>query len=875
MNNKNVYTHIVFGFIHAALLFSVRMIVLPYLTQSSDILYQACAASAAGFCIGVIISKFFRPVSRLRYSRVFGIGSLVYLAALPYILLKLYAIFYTPPFAHRLLSHTLQQSCILIIGFTIPGALIGILLLLFIRRHPCSLQHLALIDGKRTGYYLLGFGFSSILIGGIVSTSIPIFIGYAIPCFLLAGIVLAALLQKKTPPSFSTNNSPFIQSQLPDITIPHRSLIPVIIIVYLSSFAFIVSGVLFLIVFSRLLIMMSFNSPLTMPLTIGTYAAAAVIALLLFSGKFDRNRNQLLMLGMVYVLFGIVAFLISRVLPLLQLILFDAIALDIPFFTAIPFIITFIALFIPLTAFALHGPIFIKLITPDEHTMQRRIETKLIFYSFAVFTGILISTKCIIPLFELRSALLISTVLPIITGMLIFFIDRNTAFVWKGILYISAIVMIIIMILIGPDWRPSLLYSGTQYNAALFRKHYLNLKQYSPSLDYTDFIQRIYGTLIYTRDGAYQSSAVFRRKPYNNTNQPSALTDTIMITHNSIPAGISPTIAHRLTAHIPMLLHSAPLNVLIAEPGTGELTHTVQLYAPHHIDVVLPAAEIQEASTILLADYNENAFSNPAVSIYTQPPQVLLYAAAHYYDVIIIADNHQTCTGFYNNALYIASLKQAISTNGIVCLRLDNRLRTTAGSIQSLQEKYGRFFAYTFIAGRQDKSDWLICCVQHPQWSYSDIWRHALSRQSLMRDLSQCGIDVLAGSPAYAIQHLMQSVSVSSNSERLPFPHMPRKTSPLIAHTAGPNDKLSILNNAQNNAFPQSSIIADTTFTMTDTSAESISNYSSFHAPDQLPGIQTNSALSTIISPFFKYDISPELYTQHKKLIQKFTMTNR
>jgi spermidine synthase len=127
-----------------------------------------------------------------------------------------------------------------------------------------------------------------------------------------------------------------------------------------------------------------------------------------------------------------------------------------------------------------------------------------------------------------------------------------------------------------------------------------------------------------------------------------------------------------LAAHIPMLLHKNPRNVLLLGLGTGVTLGSIQRYEVDRVTAVEPVAAVTRAAPFF-SFYTNNALEDRRTSVVRMSPREFMHLAADKYDVVI------GCPSAHSDAVHASSLtldymllaRSVLAFDGIYCTSLD------------------------------------------------------------------------------------------------------------------------------------------------------------------------------------------------------------
>jgi Flp pilus assembly protein TadD len=199
-----------------------------------------------------------------------------------------------------------------------------------------------------------------------------------------------------------------------------------------------------------------------------------------------------------------------------------------------------------------------------------------------------------------------------------------------------------------PSWDARLLNSGVYVYAP-------DYERLSEGGRLADSLQRF--TLLYYREGVSATVAVFRGQYL------------FMRVNGKTDAGDSPdNLTQRLLAHVPLLLHSAPKDVLVIGLGSGVTLGSALQHPIRRADTVEISPEVVEASRFF-QEANRNALADPRSHLMLLDGRTWLTAGPRSYDVIISEPSNPWQTGNANlfTREHFLAARARLNPGGILC----------------------------------------------------------------------------------------------------------------------------------------------------------------------------------------------------------------
>ncbi len=223
---------------------------------------------------------------------------------------------------------------------------------------------------------------------------------------------------------------------------------------------------------------------------------------------------------------------------------------------------------------------------------------------------------------------------------------------WLGLAGAAGGAVVALVLTIGhPPWNKSALASGAYVNP----QAYADLDDPREALRLSDIVlysEGVEGVVSVTRtpDG------------------------TFMKQNGKVIGAASEKIAHDImAAHVPMLLHKHPENVLLLGLGTGVTLGSVQRYEVASITAVEPTAEVIRAAAIF-SPYSHNALEDKRTTIKKHCARGFMRLADQRYDVVIgQAHAHSDPLHASTTLDFMLLARSVLTYDGIFCLEVDLR----------------------------------------------------------------------------------------------------------------------------------------------------------------------------------------------------------
>jgi spermidine synthase len=213
---------------------------------------------------------------------------------------------------------------------------------------------------------------------------------------------------------------------------------------------------------------------------------------------------------------------------------------------------------------------------------------------------------------------------------------------------LTLVALPIVGLAVLPGWDARLLNSGVYVYAPEYER-------LSEGGRLSDSLQRF--TLLYYREGVSATVSVFRGQYL------------FMRVNGKTDAGDSPdNLTQRLLAHVPLLLHSAPKDVLVIGLGSGVTLGSALQHRIDRADIVEISPEVVDAARFF-QEANRNALLDPRSHLMLLDGRTWLTGGPRSYDVIISEPSNPWQTGNANlfTREHFLAARARLNPGGILC----------------------------------------------------------------------------------------------------------------------------------------------------------------------------------------------------------------
>jgi len=498
-----------------------------------------------------------------------------------------------------------------------PTILMGGTLPLFCRQYVLNKDHISLSVGLLYGVNTLGAAIGCALCGFYMISNIGINVTIYICGILnlMIGLVIwklpfsAPIMQIKEVQKNHKNEKNFSTH-----IIKRYWTISVGFLFFLSGFVILGNEI----IWSRYLSLIVYNSVYTYTLTITVILIGIVVGSALTAKFFDRTVRRPLIFGSVQMAIGITV-LMALMLPSN----FWSNVIDSTEITTLIWMVC-IVLFLPAVLSGISFPLAIRMVVNEPSKAGSGVGIMTAINTVGGITGSLIVGFFLLPIFGLQKSVMIITAISLIIGFMSwFFLEPSRPSISK-----YAIVIIIFLVWLGIP--------------------YIN-KTKLPD----DFLAS-QGNLIDFREGISSFVSVIKRG------------EELQLAVDRAWQGSDRRGHQVMAAHVPMLLHPNPKNILVIGLGAGQTPSRFLIYDIKHLDCVEIEPEVVQLAK---AYFPSDWMKDPRTSFIVEDGRNYLTHIKKKFDVISIEVGQVYRPGvapFYTSDFYHRA-RLRLNENGIIC----------------------------------------------------------------------------------------------------------------------------------------------------------------------------------------------------------------
>ncbi len=288
-----------------------------------------------------------------------------------------------------------------------------------------------------------------------------------------------------------------------------------------------------------------------------------------------------------------------------------------PFYQLLVFLCSMAVMILPTLFQGMTLPLVSQVASDQLSRLGRSVGRVFSLNTLGTLLGAMLAGLFLLPRIGTRHTLEIGVALTLAAAALVFAGDSRIPRGRRMAAYLVAGVAVLAYYTLAPAWDQNVLNSGA------FRRKNLH----ATFEEYRQFVGK--GKILFQKDGADCTVAVIE---VPRGKDPSQL---ILVVNGKTDASTEGDLSTQLLiAHMPLLLHDSPKDVLLVGLGSGITAGGALQHDIRRLDVVEISKEVLEAAP-LFAPYNDRALEDPRLHLAVEDAKTYLRTVPRRYDVII------------------------------------------------------------------------------------------------------------------------------------------------------------------------------------------------------------------------------------------------
>lgn len=304
----------------------------------------------------------------------------------------------------------------------------------------------------------------------------------------------------------------------------------------------------------------------------------------------------------------------------------------------------------------------------------------------------------LIPQIGVQPTVLFVAVLEVLLGLFIAVVVVSRSSRARVVVIVGTILALALVGFVRPGWDVRLMNSGV----------YMNLFGTDAEAGWAGFTKVVYenNEVLYAADGLTSSVFVARQPEYDNI---------YLAVNGKIDASSASDLETQLMcAHIPLLLHEDPADVLVIGLASGI---TVGAVASHPVETirVVEVEKAMEPAARLFAEFNDHALDDPRVELSFNDARNELEFSPRTYDVVISEPSNPWMTVAANlfTEDFFAMARTRLRPGGVFSQWIQNYY-LPAEDMRSIVAAFRNSFRYVLLFEAFDGVDLLLMGSQEP-----------------------------------------------------------------------------------------------------------------------------------------------------------------
>ena len=380
----------------------------------------------------------------------------------------------------------------------------------------------------------------------------------------------------------------------------------------------------------------------------------------------------------------------------------------------------FLIMIFPTLMFGLMIPLISCTINNRKNSAGNIVGTLFAFNTVGCVFGSLTAGFILLPYLGIQKSFYAIVLLNILTGLALYLYSykKNTKII-VHIFFLFLCFAVFVLSLSQHSWHPMALSKG------FFR---LSSDRYNSFDDFMK-IQKM-KKMLYVKDGSQVTVIVGQQTANDNL--------FLKINGKTDASTGSDISTQLLLAHIPLLFHKKPQNILNIGIGSGMTSGAVLRYPIKRLDVVEISPEVYEASKIFYKQ-NNSYFTNPKTNVYIEDAKTFLQLTPRKYDIIISEPSNPWISGVGRlfTKEFFSDIKKKLNPKGILMQWFHRYEMSDKSSLVMLRTLRSEFkYIYMWLI----RSDVLMLASNSPIIPDFDSIIKKIKQKNISNELKQSNI---------------------------------------------------------------------------------------------------------------------------------------
>lgn len=561
------------------------------------------------------------------------------------------------------------------------------------------------------GFFLLPFFGTGFVIVLTASTNLII-------CFV--ALMYARRTDVRTPDDETTSN------EIVD-TGEKRSIVLTFLLFGFALSGF--SAMIYQVIWTRMLTLLIGSSTYAFSLIVTAFILGIGFGSIALSRFIDRKKDLLLYFALAQLLIGTSAIFIAFAfgkLPFTMVEIISRFRTSFAMTQFAEFVLILALLLIPTTMMGALFPLVSRIYTRSLATVGRAVGNVYAANTVGAILGAFTGGFVFIPFLGMEKGLLCAVSLNFLIGFVFLLLSPYRGFVLRFTIAILWIGLSFTFEWWAPPWNRDRITMGPYIYFTEYQRRSEQSSQYAgeeiakPS------------RLIYFKEGVSTTISVKKYVNGEISLQVNGKTDA------SSGADMS---TQQLIAHIPMMLHSDPDQVLIIGLASGVTVGSIEKYPVEHITCVEISPAMVDASDFFRR-FNEDALDDPRLALLIEDGRNHVLLTENRYDVIISQPTNPWISGVGSlfTLEYFELLEARLRENGIACVWLQ-AYGLEPEDFKMITRTFNEVFPYTSLWESLVGKDFIMIGQKKPFLIDFEILKNRFDIPAVAADLDRIGVE--------------------------------------------------------------------------------------------------------------------------------------
>lgn len=490
-------------------------------------------------------------------------------------------------------------------------------------------------------------------------------------------------------------------------------------------------------------------------LVLAAFIGGLAFGSLIFTRTLDKKKDLLLIFALLEIGIGGASLCLTPLfekLPLLMVPLINLFSRNFALLQVVEFLGLFLLIFIPSSMIGAVFPLLSKIYLRNIKRVGHSIGSVYMANGLGAVLGILAAGLILIPKIGIQKTILVAVVINIFIGSGALLFSFSLSRIKKSVAIPLIICCTLIFAYLQPAWNKTLMSSGSYIFAGLYaqvrNKTGQNLRETIEGQ----------GNLLFYKEGMNTTVSVKKDRTgevllqMNGKNDASSKNDILI---------------QKLIAHIPLLLHPNPQEVMVLGLGTGMSLDAAKRYPIKRLDCLEISPAVIEASHYF-SNPNDHVLNDPRIRLIVGDGREHLTLSRQKYDAIISHPSNPWAAGMSDllTLEFFQRCRARLKENGLCCVWLQV-YNLPLNNVRGVVEAFHRVFPRMTIWETKPAVNYLLLGSKDEIKIDYHLLQQKMAAQELQSELKTLGI----ASPEDLIAHFIMNEEGVSLYAKGAIPH--------------------------------------------------------------------------------------------------------